>query len=155
VDFYGYQSNRADLTDERYAFFLADKALKTKLESVHYSSRYAMGLFYDAQEVPFQKTTTAVNFVEGDPVIRYWSIENKKRAAGSADAIDEPCAVVVHTSTTYGAEHSEDTPEAMKSSLLDKVNGCLEILRSPEPSYVKCHKWKYSQVSLSSRIFPD
>jgi len=104
-----------------------------------------MGLFYDSQDVPFQNTVQSINFIENDDsIVRYWAVDNKKRSAGLET--DEPCAVVVHTSVKYGAEHSENTPDSMKSSLYEVVKNALEPVKPTEPSSIKCHKWKYSQV---------
>ena len=53
---------------------------KSRLESVRYSSRYALGLFYPsctAIDVPW-----VGKYVKGDPCIRYISIDTAKRKTG-------------------------------------------------------------------------
>lgn len=53
---------------------------RQELESVSYSSRYALGLFYEAGvkiDVPW-----AGQYITSNPCIRFISIDNKKRNIG-------------------------------------------------------------------------
>lgn len=53
---------------------------RQQLESVSYSSRYALGLFYEAGtkiDVPW-----AGQYITSNPCIRFISIDNKKRNIG-------------------------------------------------------------------------
>jgi len=121
--------------------------VKSLLEKVNYTCRYSVGLFYD-KEVPVQKDQVhAFNFVSDDPVIRFWSLENLKRAAGDSTKMQGPSSIVVHTSTDFGRDHLEDKPDTQKTFLEDKIIDKIEFIRRlPAPSFVKCHKWKFSQV---------
>ncbi|XP_062833553.1 renalase isoform X3 [Anolis carolinensis] len=61
---------------------LINKSQRQQLESVSYSSRYALGLFYEAGtqiDVPW-----AAQYISNNPCIRFISIDNKKRNIGSA-----------------------------------------------------------------------
>ncbi|NXY83753.1 RNLS Renalase, partial [Alcedo cyanopectus] len=56
---------------------IINESQKQQLESVSYSSRYALGLFYEADtqiDVPW-----AAQYITGNPCIRFISIDNKKR----------------------------------------------------------------------------
>ena len=51
--------------------------LKKKLENVQYSSRYAVGLFYEPGtklDLPFD-----VSYLKDDPVFRYIAVDNARR----------------------------------------------------------------------------
>lgn len=57
-----------------------NESQKQQLESASYSSRYALGLFYEAGtqiDVPW-----AAQYITDNPCIRFISIDNKKRNIG-------------------------------------------------------------------------
>lgn len=61
-------------------FTVINGSQKQQLESVSYSSRYALGLFYEAGAgiaVPW-----AAQYITDNPCIRFISIDNKKRNIG-------------------------------------------------------------------------
>lgn len=117
--------------------------LKIDMEKVRYTTRFALGLFYDTNEALLpQSENSALNFVSNDPIIRYWSIENKKRKSSDL------CAIVIHTSVKFGAENAEQTAESMKTFLLEKVESVIEGIKNSNPTFIKCHKWRYSQVHI-------
>lgn len=117
------------------------------MEKVQYTTRFALGLFYDDMRGPFSDISSIrpVNFVSDDAVIRYWSVENLKRGN-----ISEPCSIVVHTSVSFGAENREKMPDSVKEFLTKKATDLIGDLRSTEPNFVKCHKWKFSQVKVEN-----
>lgn len=54
--------------------------VKRKMQNVEYSSRFALGLFYDKKneiDIPW-----TAKYIEGHSCIRFISIDNKKRNAG-------------------------------------------------------------------------
>ncbi|XP_037083968.1 renalase-like [Pollicipes pollicipes] len=107
------------------------------LRGVEYSSRYALGLFFDkpgAVDVPWGAT-----YVSDHPVIRYVAVDNVKRGKDTA-----PTSVVVHTSVAFGVEHVEKTPDQVQPILLRHVT---ELFPDwPVPVTIKCQKWRFSQV---------
>jgi hypothetical protein len=58
-------------------------------------------------------------------------------------------ALVLHTSTSFGEAHVESTVDEMTPILLKAARDTFPDL--PEPSNVKCQKWRYSQV-LYTRV---
>jgi len=108
------------------------------LKSVEYSTRFALGLFYDAS-VDLGVDWTA-KYISGHNIYRYVAIDNKKRGDLTA-----PTSVVAHTSVPFGIQNIEATPDSMKDML---VKSLLELFPTwPHPASVKCLKWKFSQVS--------
>lgn len=109
----------------------------TDLQSVEYSSRYALGLFYSE---PISATWDA-QYINGD-IFRYVAVDNKKR-----NRSEDACAVVFHTSVEYGRNHLNSPLPTVQSELMSHVE---ELFPEwPRPKAVKCHKWKYSQVLKS------
>ncbi|MGH0139376.1 UNVERIFIED_CONTAM: hypothetical protein FKN15_031233 [Acipenser sinensis] len=110
---------------------IIDSTQKQKLEAVSYSSRYALGLFYEAGteiDGPW-----AAKYITNNPCIRFISIDNKKRNLESTDAGP---AVVVHTSMTF---------ELVEPLILEELARVLPGL--PKPVSTECQKWRYSQVT--------
>lgn len=127
-------------------FVEADGDLKSKLQNVKYTSRYALGLFYN-ENINLEKSEhIIINFVEND-VIRYWSLENRKRAF-PANTTDEPASITVHTSVYFGAQHRDDEKDSQKDYLLEKSREQIKTIKGVTPNFVKCHKWKFSQVRI-------
>ncbi|XP_065495118.1 renalase [Caloenas nicobarica] len=113
---------------------------KQQLESVSYSSRYALGLFYEAGtriDVPW-----AAQYITDNPCIRFISIDNKKRNIESPEIGP---SVVVHTTVTFGSEHLDADPAEVQQLILHHLERVLPSL--PKPASVKCQKWRYSQVT--------
>lgn len=53
------------------------------LKSVEYSSRYALGLFYEeGAQVRLKDMGTAAQYITNDPIARFIALDNKKRGAG-------------------------------------------------------------------------
>nr|CAD7586076.1 unnamed protein product [Timema genevievae] len=114
-----------------------DPSIENGLKSVKYSSRYALGLFYNAKiEIgePWD-----VKYIYDDEIFRYVAIDNKKR-----NRPDSPPAIVFHTTITYGEENMERNIGDVQSDLLEHVKKVFPGW--PEPDFVKCQKWRYSQV---------
>ncbi|CAM4594000.1 unnamed protein product [Caretta caretta] len=113
---------------------------KQQLESVSYSSRYALGLFYEAGtwiDVPW-----AAQYITNNPCIRFISIDNKKRNIESSEFGP---SVVVHTSVPFGIAHLEWDKEKVQPIILDQLENIMPGL--PKPTSIKCQKWRYSQVT--------
>ncbi|NXP25147.1 RNLS Renalase, partial [Scytalopus superciliaris] len=113
---------------------------KQQLECVSYSSRYALGLFYEAGAgiaVPW-----AARYLTDNPCLRFISIDNKKRNIESPEVGP---SLVVHTTVTFGMEHLDSDPAEVQQIILRHLEQILPSL--PKPSSIKCHKWRYSQVT--------
>ncbi|CAH1795511.1 unnamed protein product [Owenia fusiformis] len=109
------------------------------LKAVTYSSRYALGLFYPPGtelNLPF-----ICKYFYEDPCIRFVSIDNKKRNSVSPDVGPSLC---IHTSVPFGLKHLEEDKENVQPIIMQHVRSLLPQL--PEPSSVKCQKWRFSQV---------
>lgn len=110
--------------------------VKKKLESVSYSSRFVLGLFYDQG--------TQLNYpwcgkyITDNPCIRFVAIDNKKRG------IEAGPSIVVHTSVPFSLQHLERDKEEMKDVIMSHLTQVLPDL--PQPTEIKSHKWRYSQV---------
>ncbi|XP_056351504.1 renalase-like isoform X1 [Oenanthe melanoleuca] len=113
---------------------------KQQLESVSYSSRYALGLFYEAGAgiaVPW-----AARYISDNPCVRFISVDNKKRNIESPEVGP---SVVVHTTVTFGSQHLDSDPAEVQQIILSHLQSILPSL--PEPSSIKCQRWRYSQVT--------
>ncbi|XP_059707048.1 renalase isoform X3 [Haemorhous mexicanus] len=117
-----------------------NESQKQQLESVSYSSRYALGLFYEAGTgigVPW-----AARYVADNPCVRFISIDNKKRNIESPEVGP---SVVVHTTVTFGSEHLDSDPAEVQQIILSHLQRIMPSL--PQPSSIKCQRWRYSQVT--------
>ncbi|XP_010156095.1 PREDICTED: renalase-like [Eurypyga helias] len=126
-----------------FFFFLStviNESQKQQLESASYSSRYALGLFYEAGtriDVPW-----AAQYITDNPCIRFISIDNKKRNIESPEIGP---SVVVHTTVTFGSEHLDSDPAEVQQLILSHLERIVPSL--PTPASIKCQKWRYSQVT--------
>uniref|UniRef100_A0A8C5X4Q5 Renalase, FAD dependent amine oxidase n=1 Tax=Malurus cyaneus samueli TaxID=2593467 RepID=A0A8C5X4Q5_9PASS len=118
---------------------MINESQKQQLECVSYSSRYALGLFYEAGTglaVPW-----AACYVADNPCIRFISIDNQKR---NIESPGMGPSVVVHTTVTFGSEHLDSDPAEVQQLILSHLQRIVPSL--PQPSSIKFHKWRYSQV---------
>ncbi|XP_037782200.1 renalase-like isoform X1 [Penaeus monodon] len=118
-----------------------DEKVRSNLLAVDYSSRYALGLFYEkGTTISLKDSEASAQYVTNDPVIRFVAIDNQKRGAeGNAPS------VVIHTSVPFGKAHVEKTPEQVQPMLVKRVQEMFP--EWPEPNFIKCQKWRFSQVS--------
>lgn len=78
------------------------------------------------------------------PVIRYWSVENKKRGHSPQD----PCSIVVHTTVEFGAEMINTTADKMEDFLVGKTKEVIPFAEDTKPEFIFCQKWDYSQAKF-------
>ncbi|XP_054061507.1 renalase isoform X2 [Rissa tridactyla] len=119
---------------------IINESQKQQLESVSYSSRYALGLFYEAGtriDVPW-----AAQYITDNPCIRFISIDNKKRNIESPEIGP---SVVVHTTVAFGSEYLDSDPAEVQQLILSHLERIVPSL--PKPASIKCQKWRYSQVT--------
>jgi predicted NAD/FAD-dependent oxidoreductase len=125
------------------------------LENVTYTSRFALGLFYK-DRLALKNGEGALNYVADDAVLRYWTLENEKRILDRQDQGNEekdPSSVVIHTTTKFGADNVEKSLDEMKTVLMKEIDGRFKTLEGPTPDHIKCHKWRYSQVRITSHSY--
>ncbi|XP_076195630.1 renalase isoform X2 [Aptenodytes patagonicus] len=119
---------------------IINESQKQQLQSASYSSRYALGLFYEAGtqiDVPW-----AAQYITDNPCIRFISIDNKKRNIESPEIGP---SVVVHTNMMFGSEHLDSDPAEVQQLILSHLERIVPSL--PKPVSIKCQKWRYSQVT--------
>lgn len=78
-------SSSFSLTPLSFDHQLSDgnEKLRNNLQSVDYSSRYALGLFYeDGAEVALEDSDVAAQYVTNHPIIRFVALDHRKRGAG-------------------------------------------------------------------------
>jgi len=128
-----------------------NQSIISNLESVRYSARYALGLFYDSEIAAnhFEKfkmeNGACAKYIGNDSIFRYMSLDSYKRSNKKEADVCVPLSVVFHTSVPFGIQHIENTPDEVKPLLLDRIKELFP--QWPEPSAIKCQKWKFSQVS--------
>lgn len=113
-----------------------------KLSSVKYSSRYALGLFYNSETV---RSSPAVfdspwsaKYCD-HPVIRYLCWDHLKRGVSSPGA-----TLLAHTSVPFGIEQLSTDKDRVRILLQEEVKEMIPGLPPPTHSYIL--RWKYSQV---------
>ncbi|XP_042647388.1 renalase isoform X2 [Tyto alba] len=119
---------------------IINESQKQQLESASYSSRYALVLFYEAGtqiDVPW-----AAQYITDNPCIRFISIDNKKRNIESPEIGP---SVVVHTTVMFGSKHLDSDPAEVQQLILSHLERIVPSL--PKLASIKCHKWRYSQVT--------
>ncbi|XP_059114888.1 renalase [Peromyscus eremicus] len=122
---------------------LISECQRQQLASVSYSSRYALGLFYEAGmeiDVPW-----AGQYITSNPCIRFISIDNKKRNIESSEFGP---SLVIHTTVPFGVTHLEHDEEEVQELISQQLETILPGL--PQPVATKCQKWRYSQVTNSA-----
>uniref|UniRef100_UPI0037E77038 renalase isoform X2 n=1 Tax=Semicossyphus pulcher TaxID=241346 RepID=UPI0037E77038 len=115
---------------------------KQQLDGVRYSSRFAVALFFPP-DVVFS-FPWAVQYVSNNSCICYIAADSRKR---NADVPGRGPSLVVHTSVPFGVEHLEKEKDDVQPIILQELQKLLPDL--PEPTSVKCQKWRYSQVLTS------
>lgn len=110
-----------------------------KLKEVEYSSRYALGLFYN-KSVDLGLDYDA-KYIDNHDILRFVSVDSAKRGKAKSS----PTSVVFHTSIPFGKEHVEKTPDQVEPLLVQAVKEAFP--NWPQPDEVKCQKWRYSQVT--------
>ncbi|XP_030611166.1 renalase isoform X1 [Archocentrus centrarchus] len=115
---------------------------RQQLEGVIYSSRFALALFFSPDTV--LNIPWGAKYVTDSSCIRYIAVDSKKR---NAAAPGTGPSLVVHTSVPFGLEHLEQDKEDVQPIILQELHRLVPGL--PQPSSIKCQKWRYSQVQTS------
>ncbi|XP_044895820.1 renalase isoform X3 [Felis catus] len=125
---------------------LISECQRQQLESVRYSSRYALGLFYEAGtkiDVPW-----AGQYITSNPCTRFISIDNKKRNIESSEVGP---SLVVHTTVPFAVSYLEHSTEDVRELIYQQLESVLPGL--PQPVVTKCQKWRYSQSSNPGWVY--
>ncbi len=112
-----------------------DEDIHSNLSSVKYSSRYAIGLFYD-ECVDTAWSSKYIN----DPNIAFASWNTAKRGDVSSRG-----TLSVHSTQSFGRDHMEDDREVVKALMIEHTNRMFPGL--PTPTYSYLLPWRYSQVT--------
>ncbi|XP_076069546.1 renalase-like isoform X2 [Oratosquilla oratoria] len=129
----------------------SDRQLYEGLTSVEYSSRYALGLFYEEGTNLSLPEDAAAQYISNDPIMRFVAIDNIKRGVVLSRLKSQPNtgqpgpSVIFHTSVPFGKAHLDKTPEEVKGILEQKVKEMFP--EWPQPKEIKCQKWRFSQVT--------
>lgn len=115
-----------------------DPAVLSKLQGVTYSSRYALGLFYD-RHVP---VTWTAKYVRGSHVLRFLCWDNTKRSSCPPSATS---SLLVHSSVEFAKEHLETDKAQIQDIMLKEVEK--ECPHLPVPVHSHLIRWRYSQVT--------
>ena len=127
--------------------------MRAKLESVRYSSRYALGLFYSAtssgsadRDYQIPKPTWSAKYFD-DPIVRFasWGLGSGSMDATPQSTMTAGRTLLVHTGVPFGIEHLEDDKSTVKGLILEKLNTLVPDL--PQALYSHLVRWRYSQVS--------
>lgn len=112
---------------------------KNNLKEVTYTTRFAVGLFYNEPTDFSNAVPWGIKYFAESPIIRYVSIDNKKRNASS-----QLTSVVIHTTKEFGKAHIDSDASQVQHLILGAAKSLIPNL--PKPSNIKFHKWRYSQV---------
>jgi renalase len=119
--------------------------MKQNLQSVKFSSRYALCLFFDSKYT--FNTGWDAKYIYDNEIFRYVAFDNKKR-----NRPDLSSAVVFHTTIQYGENYAYRDLNDVRNELVGHVE---EMFRDwPEPAHVECQRWQYSQVITPYRGQP-
>ncbi len=113
--------------------------VKTELENVRYSSRYALGLFYsDTNSLP--ECPWSAKYIDNE-TIRFASWDTTKRASD----LTKGRTLLIHTSVPFGIKHLEVDKTRVQDMVLETVKEVIPGLPNPVHSHIT--RWRYSQVS--------
>ncbi|MEJ1276466.1 renalase FAD-dependent amine oxidase [Cricetulus griseus] len=127
--------------ESTYLLLVITECQRQQLASVSYSSRYALGLFYEVGmkiDVPW-----AGRYITSNPCVRFISIDNQKRSIESSEFGP---SLVIHTTVPFGVTHMEHREEDVQQIISQQLETILPGL--PQPVATKCQKWRYSQDHL-------
>ena len=119
-----------------YLRYASDDVIEN-LRGVAYSSRYALGLFF---QEPVPQTSWTGKYYNHD-IIRYMCWDSLKY---STEGRRSQSTLLVHSSVPYGIKELENDKDNVKDAMISAVNEILPGLPSPVHSYII--RWRYSQV---------
>lgn len=116
-----------------------------ELGNVEYSSRFALAVYYDGDNIGYDSMLEGVNakYISGEPIVRFVALGNLKTDGKSSPG--SKLSVVVHTSGPFGTDNLEASKEEMGPVMEKKLRELFPTW--PQSVDSKPHKWRYSQVS--------
>lgn len=124
-----------------------DPANLAKLQAVRYSSRYALGLFYDRHVT----STWTAKYTRDSPVLRFLCWDDAKRSSSSSPP-STTSALLAHSSVEFGREHLESDKAQVQDIMQKAVER--ECPHLPPPVHTHLIRWRYSQVTSGYPAFP-
>ena len=121
-----------------------DPSTLAKLQSVTYSSRYALGLFYD-RIVP---STWTAKYVRDSSVLRFLCWDDAKRLSSTPTK----SVLLAHSAVEFGKEYLETDKAQVQDMMLRAVDK--EIPNLPMPAHTHLIRWRYSQVTSGYSASP-
>lgn len=118
-----------------------DPAIRTNLETVTYSSRYALGLVFREKPKTLLKGSWSAKYVS-HPIIRFASWDCAKRNSESGEDGE---TLLVHTSVPFAKEHLETHKDVVQRIIQEALDEVLPDLPPAQHSHLI--RWRYSQVS--------
>jgi len=119
---------------------------RPRLESANYSRRFAVVAHYDDRPEVLRAADWTAAYVEGQKALRYVSAETRKMCCDEDDTATgtEATTLLLHSSVPYAIEAFDTDRDEVRDQLLHDLDRFLGRAM-PKPSYVKVHRWKYSQ----------
>ncbi|XP_021048424.1 renalase [Mus pahari] len=119
---------------------LISERQRQQLTAVSYSSRYALGLFYEVDmkiDVPW-----SCRYLSNHPSICFISIDNKKRNIESSECGP---SLLIQSTVPFGVQHLKSSEADVQKLMIQQLETILPGL--PQPVATICQKWIYSQVT--------
>ncbi|GFR78161.1 renalase-like [Elysia marginata] len=124
-----------------------DTDVKSGLQTVSYSSRYALAMFFPPHSsLP---VSWSARYLADDPCIRFMAVDQIKRGIANDNAGQ---SLVVHTHVPFGLSNLEEDMDSVKTTVMDRVREVLPDL--PEPLCSKFQRWRYSQIHKAYKNSP-
>lgn len=114
---------------------------RSSLENVEYSSRFAVGLFFEAGteiNVPW-----TCKYAVGNPNVAFLSVDSRKRFG--EDPTDIGPSLLIHATKSFSTQHWDTDQDTIKDLLISHVKQIIPDL--PVPTDSRCIRWRYSQVA--------
>ncbi|XP_054715905.1 renalase-like [Uloborus diversus] len=118
---------------------ISNEEVKMTMEQIKFSSRHAVGLMYNEPSKVIDELPWSIKYFPDDEIICFAAVDNRKRGMNK----DLP-TILIHTTGKYSQNQSDKSEDEIQQDVISHFK-CLTA-ELPEPSYVKCIKWTYSQV---------
>lgn len=116
-----------------------DDDIKMSMEQVNFSSRHAVGFMYNESVKQIDDLPWSIKYFPDDSIVCFAAVDNRKRGQDT-----NPPSILIHTNVKFSKSNWDKSEEEIQNEILNHFK-CL-VPELPEPSYIKCIKWTYSQV---------
>lgn len=124
--------------------------LRSSLQALQYSSRYALSLFFDSSAAQSfaDKIDWVASYPEGDPILVFLSLDSAKRGTTGAPTL------LAHSSVPFGLQNvqSGTSDQQVQAEMMAAVHRRLPWL--PPPIGIRLHTWRVSQMRRSLQGLP-